>query len=262
MSTDYDVIIIGGGLAGVTAAREVQNAGLRCVILEARDRLGGRVWSSELAGHAVELGATWIHWTQPHVWAEVTRYGLAVAECPGLAAPRHAAWITSGQRKTGSYDELHQILAAGLAQFCHDAEQVLPRPYEPLFAEGVAELDRLSVQDRLNTLAVSDEQRDVLAGLWASACSAPCTEGGLVTALRWWAAGQRELSVFLEAVMRYKFRDGSKSLVEAMIADGHPNVRLSTPVSRVGQEADKVIVTTPRGESHTRQDKHGGSLSP
>ena len=57
MRTDYDVIIIGGGFAGVTAAREASKAGLQCVVLDARDRLGGRTWYSEMAGHTVELGA-------------------------------------------------------------------------------------------------------------------------------------------------------------------------------------------------------------
>ena len=116
MRADYDAIIIGGGFAGVTAAREVRKAGLRCVILDARDRLGGRTWYAELAGHPVELGGAWIHWIQPHVWAEVTRYGLAVVESPGLAAPGHCAWLTGGQRKTGSPEELFRLLAEGAAR--------------------------------------------------------------------------------------------------------------------------------------------------
>jgi pseudooxynicotine dehydrogenase len=253
MRADYDVIIIGGGFAGVTTAREVRKAGLQCVVLDARDRLGGRTWYSELAGHAVELGGTWIHWIQPHIWAEVTRYGLAVVESPGLAAPGHCVWLTGGQRKTGSPEELFGLLAEGAARFCAEVEHVLPRPYEPLFTEGVAELDRLSVQDRLNSLGLSDEQRDVLSGLWASACHAPCAEGGLMTMFRWWALGQRDFALMMDAVARYKLHDGTKSLLEAMIADGQPEVRLSTPVSRVEQEAEQVLVTTHGGESLSAQ---------
>jgi monoamine oxidase len=43
--TDYDVLIIGGGFAGATVARELQHKGLGVLILEARDRLGGRTWT-------------------------------------------------------------------------------------------------------------------------------------------------------------------------------------------------------------------------
>lgn len=42
----YDAIVIGGGFAGVTAARELQAQGKRTLILEARDRLGGRAWTT------------------------------------------------------------------------------------------------------------------------------------------------------------------------------------------------------------------------
>jgi pseudooxynicotine oxidase len=253
MRADYDVIIIGGGFAGVTAAREVRKAGLQCVIVDARDRLGGRTWYSELAGQTVELGGTWIHWIQPHVWAEVTRYGLDVVDSPGLAAPGHCVWLTGGQRKTGSPEELFVLLVEGAARFCGEVEQILPRPYEPLFAEGVTELDRLSVQDRLDSLGLSDEQRDVLSGFWATSCQAPCAEAGLVTMLRWWALGQRDFALLMDALARYKLRDGTKSLLEAMVADGQPEVRLSTPVSRLEQDAEQVRITTPGGDSLSAQ---------
>ncbi len=249
MAIDYDVIIIGGGFAGVTAAREVGKAGLRCLLLEARDRLGGRTWSGEFAGHAVEWGGTWIHWIQPHVWAEVTRYGLEIVESPGVASPENCAWVTSGQLKTGSPEELTAMLEDGVARFCHDAKQVLERPYEPWLSEGIAELDGLSVQDRLEQLGLPDEQRDVLAGLWATSCSAPCSEAGLVTMLRWYALANGDFSLLMDATARYKFRDGTRSLLEVMVADGKPDVRLDTVVDRVEQDAEKVTVTTQSGKS-------------
>ena len=49
-------------------------------LLEARDRLGGRTWSTDFGGLPIELGGAWVHWQQPHVWAELTRYGIAIEE--------------------------------------------------------------------------------------------------------------------------------------------------------------------------------------
>src|ERR1700733_1074164 len=66
----HDVLILGGAFAGVTAARELGQRGHRCVILEARGRLGGRTFSTEVFGEAADVGGQWIHWIQPHVWAE------------------------------------------------------------------------------------------------------------------------------------------------------------------------------------------------
>ncbi|MFN8535010.1 MAG: FAD-dependent oxidoreductase [Dehalococcoidia bacterium] len=56
-----DVAIVGGGIAGLAAARRLHEAGVGATILEARDRLGGRIWTTTLEGAPAELGATWIH---------------------------------------------------------------------------------------------------------------------------------------------------------------------------------------------------------
>ena len=55
-SPDYDAIVLGAGFAGVTAARELRMNGLRVLLLEARPRIGGRTFTSEVGGHQVELG--------------------------------------------------------------------------------------------------------------------------------------------------------------------------------------------------------------
>ena len=82
MDPALDVIVVGGGLAGLTAARELGHRGRRVLLLEARERLGGRTWVSSFAGVDVEFGGAFVHWSQPHLWAEVTRYGLGIVELP------------------------------------------------------------------------------------------------------------------------------------------------------------------------------------
>ena len=72
----YDVIVIGAGYAGLTAARNAAKSGLNVLLLEARDRIGGRTWSSNIGGYPFELGGTWIHWTQPHTFREIYHYGM------------------------------------------------------------------------------------------------------------------------------------------------------------------------------------------
>ena len=51
-----DVIVIGGGFAGLTVARELRHAGLDVLLLEARERIGGRTMTTAISGHTVELG--------------------------------------------------------------------------------------------------------------------------------------------------------------------------------------------------------------
>lgn len=60
--TDTDVIIIGAGVAGIAAARQLKTAGIRTLILEARDRIGGRVLTdTQTLGHTFDRGPYWLH---------------------------------------------------------------------------------------------------------------------------------------------------------------------------------------------------------
>lgn len=56
-----DTIVVGAGVSGLTAARLLADAGQRVVVLEARDRVGGRVWTDRRDGLVTDLGASWIH---------------------------------------------------------------------------------------------------------------------------------------------------------------------------------------------------------
>lgn len=55
------VLIIGAGLSGLSAARTLQKAGHKVIILEARNRIGGRIWTDDSLGSPVDLGASWLH---------------------------------------------------------------------------------------------------------------------------------------------------------------------------------------------------------
>ena len=70
---DTDVAIIGAGAAGLACARECQRLGRSFVLIEARNRIGGRVFTDYLHETPVDAGALYIHWSEKNPWAEIAR---------------------------------------------------------------------------------------------------------------------------------------------------------------------------------------------
>ncbi|HLO87116.1 MAG TPA: FAD-dependent oxidoreductase [Nostocaceae cyanobacterium] len=71
---DADVIVVGAGIAGIEAARVLQSQGYKVVVLEGRDRIGGRIWTSRtLQNIPLDLGASWIQGTRNNPLVEITR---------------------------------------------------------------------------------------------------------------------------------------------------------------------------------------------
>lgn len=77
-AADPDVIVIGAGAAGIAAAKQLQAAGRQAIVLEARNRLGGRTFTDSSLGPAYDAGAMFIHWAERNPWTEIAReFGVA-----------------------------------------------------------------------------------------------------------------------------------------------------------------------------------------
>jgi len=85
MSNNPDIIILGAGAAGLSAAVELAKAGLKVTILEARDRIGGRIFTKhDPVCHApVELGAEFIHGRPPEIWKLLRKQHIRARKLKG-----------------------------------------------------------------------------------------------------------------------------------------------------------------------------------
>src|SRR4051794_13227928 len=84
--TQNQVVVIGAGMAGLTAARTLAEAGIRVAVLEARNRVGGRILTQRVGNETIELGAEFIHGRPPELWALINETGLKTYERDGAQA--------------------------------------------------------------------------------------------------------------------------------------------------------------------------------
>ncbi|MCK2086798.1 NAD(P)/FAD-dependent oxidoreductase [Thauera aromatica] len=254
----YDVAVIGGGFAGVTAARELAQRGAKVVLLEARNRLGGRTFYSNFGDKKVELGGTWIHYSQPHVWAEVMRYGMEIAESPGVAHPERVLWMSAGKVLEIPVMENWALLEDALKRFHADTGKVFARPFVPGLSAAGRALDHLSIADRMAQIEMSPAQRDLMNAMMATNCHGRIDTAAYTEMLRWWSLVDGDAARLLYSCARYKLEDGTAALIERMVEDGGFETRLATAVAEVKQSATGVTLVT---EEDARIDARYAVLS-
>ncbi len=248
------VAVIGGGIAGLVAARELEGAGARVTVLEARDRVGGRAWTEDRLGHALEIGATWVHWMQPFIWNEITRYDQTIYPSP---VAENAYWISGGEVHHGTEAELDARLERAQAAVFEGSREFFPYPHEPLqvLETGDAALqarfraaDEGSVLDALRGGDFSQEEIDLADAYWSAGYNGSTATASPLMAKHWASLSDHRLSLLDEQTLRFKLTNGMGAITEAMAADLRCEIRLDTPVASVEHAQDRASVTLESGE--------------
>jgi monoamine oxidase len=217
--TSVDVVVVGAGAAGLSAARVLLQAGLKVVVLEAKDRVGGRAWTGSLAGPdgtehpGIDLGAHWLHAARANPMAKLAaEHGVRLSEPDDstliLDDGRPLGWLDRG-KLWRAWSHIDRMIARKAAS-------------DPAATAGSA----YSSHDRLTRVAAS------LHG--THACGMPLS-----------GVSARDFASALDYDDR--FVEGGYGALVAKLAAGVP-VRLECPVSAIAVEGEGAVVTTAGGD--------------
>jgi monoamine oxidase len=242
----YDAVVIGAGFAGLVAARDLIEAGRRVVVLEARDRPGGRTYSSTFPGTdvVIDLGAEWFDPARHHFMAaEVERYGANFVEADKGGASR---WFLDGRHADG--DEPDGLIDMG------ELEEVLNRLRADIapvvFAEGFTQTNTgdldIPFTEYLAKLDTPPAIADLLRAQSYTLTGALPEEFSALVYLREIAGFDHNPDYsFFASLARVDI--GSGGLAQCVAAEISEHIRLGEPVTAVTESTDRVDVVTAAG---------------
>jgi monoamine oxidase len=245
----YDVVVIGAGFAGLVAARDLTEAGRTVVVLEARDRPGGRTYSGTFPGTdvVIDLGAEWFDPARHHFMAaEVARYGAKFVEADKGGASR---WFLDGRHSDGDEPD-------GLIDM-NELEEVLNRLRADIapvvFAKGFTQTNTAALDipfnEYLDKLDAPPAIADLLRAQSYTLTGALPEEFSALVYLREIAGFDHNPDYsFFASLARVDI--GSGGLAERVADEISEHIRLSEPVTSVTELSDRVDVTTANGKHY------------
>jgi monoamine oxidase len=243
---NVDVVVVGAGPSGLLAARNLTRAGADVLVLEAKDRVGGRTLNQPLQrpGNVVEGGGEWMYPSHTKFADLADELGVATFQ-----------QFDDGDRVSLFNGELKRH-AKGYAALDDDAQasfdatvrklDELSKPIDalaPWAYEGAAELDDMTFGHWLRTEVSNPEARHSLELSFGLQMSAPAARVSLLFLLGYIASCEKMANIMPE--VRYRIEGGSQVISLKLAEELGDKVRLQTPVREIRQsDADGVDVVT------------------
>ena len=230
------VLVVGAGVAGLTVANALAHAGVRCTVLEARTRVGGRLHTADLAGSPVDLGGSWLH-------HPVGNPLSAVATAVGIEGRPGNPWpnVSAFDRGTGRWQSPAEVEAGLLAQSAGFERSLgaLRAELGPR-ASGAEGIEAYLATTGLSGDALRQARQGLRAGVEADAAAAAEDQS-----LAWlWTQQEYEGDYFGNLPA-----GGYASVVNALAAG--LDVRADWPVAHVGLTDEGVTVTSAAGQTES-----------
>lgn len=245
-----DVIVVGAGFAGLTAARNLMREGRRVVVLEARDRVGGRVKAGKLAGHSVDVGGMWVGPTQTRLLEMIKEYGLhttpqfeagkAISEINGKRASADGEGTGMNPEDERAYNRIVKELdhLSGLLP--------LDAPWNMVDAEA---LDDITVQDWLSSATTNKAVRSFLEASIRLNFAADPFQMSFLYFLFYLRSGDNfdTLNGYKNAAQAFLVKETVHEVAARIAIELKHTIILESPVRTISQNASGVTVNSDKG---------------
>jgi monoamine oxidase len=249
---EADVAVVGAGIAGLVAARDLVHAGREVVVLEARDRVGGRTLNHDLGdGKIVELGGQWIGPTQNGIEALVGELGLQTF--PTFATGEVAYRIGERHGRADGFPQLSESAFGDLANAIGQLESMARTlDLEAIWSSENAHVwDGQTLRTFIDEVAKDPDARALLELIAGAIFTMSSDELSLLHVL-FYIAAAGNLSPMLTDIeggaQERRIVGGSQRVSQAMADELGDRVVLSAPVRSIVQTGDRVTVAA---DGHT-----------
>ena len=255
MKEVFDAVVVGAGYAGLAAARKLSEAGCSMVVLEARDRVGGRAHTVEEAGARVDLGGQWIGPGQDHIYALAAEMG--VASFPQWTAGEEVV-VEDGRpvRVSGEegYDSDDLIEYGAAVAALEEAAAGIPLD-RPWAAPDALSLDAMTLATWLDQRLERPGARKMLATTVVNLFAAEPASLSLLHALFYARSGGgwESLMGIEGGAQQDRLVLGLQEPAVRLAAHLGDAVRLEWPVRTISQESEGVVVAGEAGEVRARR---------
>jgi monoamine oxidase len=240
-----DVVIVGAGLAGLTAAYQLTHDGFEVLVVEGRDRVGGRVHTTQVAGVDVDAGATWVAPGHTYVRNLAKRLGCELV--PQFHQGKGVISL-NGRRKVESMTALAPWVMLDLARVMSALQKLadaLPMS-QPWTHPRAAELDAISLGEWLTSKVALPNTRRFIGMIAMVHWGTPVADVSLLNVVRYikTLGGLEHMMAVEGGDQQDRILGTAHTLVARLAQELEGRILLRAPARRITEHEDHLILET------------------